>query len=407
MTAPTHTVFGLLTSAVVFSVSTSPLSRDYTAMSAAVIGSLLPDIDSPTSAVGRLVPYISIPLERRWGHRTVTHSLLALAGLAALTAPVLLLSWTVYLALITGYLSHLIADCATKSGVPLFYPNLAPCVIPANDRYRVHTGSLTGEGPIFLGLTVITLAFVPVSNIGLWRAIHHLMGTQDAAYADYREIETETMLSFRGKWRTTKTPVGGEAVLLDARPSNFVICFEGRTLEFGPNGDILPDRARVRDTHRPIHARTVEVERQPWDRIAALVPEGGFLSGTLAAEYRLRVEEDGTPVLDPPEGTFAAVAVGGKEVHFRFAPQSQVARLTVLRDVDPEERRALRHRIELAEIELLQDSLRRPPVHYLELDNKRLRLDEMRLDLPRMDRPGGIRLTGALSIRSSKDEGGG
>jgi len=401
VTAPTHTVFGLLTGAVAFSFTGSPLSRDYGAMTGAIIGSLLPDVDSPTSAIGRLVPFVSIPLERRWGHRTVTHSLLALAGLAVLTAPLLFLSRTAYCALLIGYLSHLIADCATKSGVPLFYPNLTPCVIPANDKYRVHTGSLTGEGPIFLVLLVCTLAFIPISNLGLWRAVHHLMGTQEAAYADYREIETETLLDFKGKWRTTKTPVEGEAVLLDAGPSVFLICFEGRTLEFGPNGEILPDRARVKDTHRPIQARTVEMERGRWEEVAALVPEGGFLSGTLAADFQLRVEEDGVPLLDPPEGTFSAVRVQGKEVVFRFAPQSQVARLVVRRAVDPEERRALRRRIDLAELDLLQDSIRRPPVHYLEIQQKRLRLEELRHDLDRMNRPDHVRLTGSLSIRSS------
>ncbi len=401
MTAPTHTVFGVLTTAVVFSFTDSPLSRDYAALSGAVVGSLLPDVDSPTSAIGRLLPFISVPLEQRWGHRTVTHSFLALACVGVAALPFLLLSWTIYVAILMGYLSHLIADCATKSGVPLFYPSLTPCVLPADDRYRVHTGSLTGEGPIFLCLTAAGLAFMPISSIGLWRAVHHLMGTQEAAYADYREIETETLLSFKGKWRTSKTPVEGDAILLDAGPSAFLICFDGRTVDFGPNGEILPDRARVKDTHRVIHARTVDLERQAWEEVIALVPEGGFLSGTLNADYRLRVEEDGTPLLEPPQGTFSAVIVRGKEIQFRFAPHSQVVRLTVRRDVDPEERRSLRHRIELAELDLLQDTLRRPPVHYLQLQEKRLRIEELRRELTLMDRPGVIRLTGALSIRSS------
>jgi hypothetical protein len=145
----------------------------------------------------------------------------------------------------------------------------------------------------------------------------------------------------------------------------------------------------------------VEVERQGWEAVAALVPGGGFLSGTLTSDVRLRVEEEGVPILDPPEGTFAPVKVQGKEVHFRFAPQGQVVRLIVRRDVDLEERRSLRHRIEVMELEFLQDSLRRPPVHYLELQQKRLRIEELRRDLTQMDHPGDIRLTGSLSIRSS------
>ena len=39
----------------------------------AAVASLGPDVDLPTSKVGRLLFWLSVPLERRFGHRTVTH----------------------------------------------------------------------------------------------------------------------------------------------------------------------------------------------------------------------------------------------------------------------------------------------------------------------------------------------
>ena len=47
--------------------------------------SLLPDIDLPPAKIGRLFWFVSVPLERRFGHRTLTHSALGIAALALLS----------------------------------------------------------------------------------------------------------------------------------------------------------------------------------------------------------------------------------------------------------------------------------------------------------------------------------
>ena len=53
----------------------------------AAIASGLPDVDLPPAKIGRLFWFISVPLERRFGHRTLTHSALMLLAVAALAAP--------------------------------------------------------------------------------------------------------------------------------------------------------------------------------------------------------------------------------------------------------------------------------------------------------------------------------
>lgn len=86
------------------------------------IGALLPDIDHPQSAVGRRIQFLSVPLAKVFGHRGVTHSLLAVAGVLFA-----LLHWSGYGPgiigpLCVGYLSHLAGDMLTPSGVPLLWP---------------------------------------------------------------------------------------------------------------------------------------------------------------------------------------------------------------------------------------------------------------------------------------------
>jgi inner membrane protein len=91
------------------------------ALSAALAGSLLPDIDHPQSWAGRKMRLISIPLAALVGHRGITHSalavilgtaVLAISGLDQPVAP-----------LVLGYLSHLAADALTPSGVPFLWPS--------------------------------------------------------------------------------------------------------------------------------------------------------------------------------------------------------------------------------------------------------------------------------------------
>jgi inner membrane protein len=94
---------------------------------AAAVGSLLPDLDHPESALGRRLPLISVPLSRLVGHRGVTHSLLAVVGLfGVLLAVVAIPAYQglggLIMPLVMGYLSHILGDAMTPSGVPLFWP---------------------------------------------------------------------------------------------------------------------------------------------------------------------------------------------------------------------------------------------------------------------------------------------
>lgn len=96
---------------------------------AAGVGSLAPDIDHPKSVVGRMIPAVSIPLSAVFGHRGITHSLLAV-GLcvwggvwAQETLPPSGVLGSALLGFLLGYLSHLLADAFNPSGVPLLYPS--------------------------------------------------------------------------------------------------------------------------------------------------------------------------------------------------------------------------------------------------------------------------------------------
>lgn len=94
-----------------------------------LIGALLPDVDHPSSTVGKLVPFLSYPISAIFGHRGITHSLLMISFMIwylyeGVQHTTFTTSYIKYFTvpLVVGYLSHLIADMMTPAGLPLLYP---------------------------------------------------------------------------------------------------------------------------------------------------------------------------------------------------------------------------------------------------------------------------------------------
>jgi hypothetical protein len=109
MLLPTHLVTGQ-TAFLLASVATGH-PPTLTEAAVALLAAALPDLDSWHSYTGRLVPFISLPLENLFGHRTLIHSLLAQAGIGALAY--VSLPFGYFLAILSGWVSHSLADMLT------------------------------------------------------------------------------------------------------------------------------------------------------------------------------------------------------------------------------------------------------------------------------------------------------
>ena len=140
---------------------TIPLDSISLAIAFAVLGSLLPDLDARESklsnvAMGGITPLKSIArlLSRSLGHRGPLHSLLAVLVVAVCFGLPLTLFLDPFagLGLVLGYLSHLLLDACTKSGVPLTWPDPKRVhLLPR--QLRCTTGSPAEDG-IFIILSL-------------------------------------------------------------------------------------------------------------------------------------------------------------------------------------------------------------------------------------------------------------
>jgi inner membrane protein len=154
MLAFTHIAAGCMSSLLISDVLHAQPAQTILILGGGILGSMLPDIDHPKSVFGRCVLPLSYVLSALFGHRGVTHSLLAVVGISGL------IGWAfsaahwqqgyavpVMIGVAIGYLSHLVGDWLTNSGIPLLWPSKRRFVSPI----RLCTGDLR-EYLLALGL---------------------------------------------------------------------------------------------------------------------------------------------------------------------------------------------------------------------------------------------------------------
>ncbi len=137
MLAFTHIAAGCASSLLAADALHAQPAQTVLILGGGILGSMLPDIDHPKSAFGSRVLPLSIPLSAIFGHRGITHSLLAVVGMSGL------IWWAfnaahwhrgyavpVVIGIAVGYLSHLAGDWLTNSGVPLLWPSKRRFVAP-------------------------------------------------------------------------------------------------------------------------------------------------------------------------------------------------------------------------------------------------------------------------------------
>jgi membrane-bound metal-dependent hydrolase YbcI (DUF457 family) len=134
----------------------------------ALLLSLAPDLDTPKSLIGALCPPLSRCIERTVGHRTLTHSLAALAVVAGASYLLVPAYWPI---LAGAYASHLAVDLLIGiHGITLLWPSRASLTLAGwrND----------GPAPRRLLLMVLPITLLATA----WPQLHPLLApTLDAA----------------------------------------------------------------------------------------------------------------------------------------------------------------------------------------------------------------------------------
>jgi len=200
LTAPNHIVGGFTFTGIVGSIIGINILQDYRLLPIILFASLLPDIDHTKSIIGKLFYPIARVINRKYGHRTITHSVFVLIGLTALLSAFQSAYFpSIKAAQVFGlaYGSHILFDMLTVQGVPVFYPlKRNPCVMPGNPEMRLRTNSIRQETVVFCFFIVSAIFLQPLFANGFWTSYNSLFGTLKHIVSEYNKSEDLMIVDF-------------------------------------------------------------------------------------------------------------------------------------------------------------------------------------------------------------------
>jgi len=157
------------------------------------VASTIADIDVPSSIWGRVLKPLSRRINRRYGHRTLTHSLLfmlLLWGVVWLVTRMAGSELPYPTIFVLAFSSHLIFDMMTVQGVLLLYPySKRPCVIPADPTLRLKTNNPGSELALFGFFVLSGLFMQPLMADGFWTSYNRLFGTMQHLQSEFEKSE--------------------------------------------------------------------------------------------------------------------------------------------------------------------------------------------------------------------------
>ena len=322
MTAPTHIAFGELVYLLL--LTTTGVAVSAANVLVVAVASIAADIDTGSSMVGRMLPAVSLRIERTFGHRTLTHSALFVAGLALASLPLLAQSDDLYACLVIGYATHPFLDTMNVNGVRLFYPfSRVRCVFPfdvgAPGRFRTPTGSGIDRalGALFFAACIPTFM---ISQQGHERFIRLTQQTIESAVRDYDEFSPthRVVAELSARNLFTRGSIRGRYEIAGA--------LDQHTLLFRDDQGVLHSLGRAYEAEystesavcyptEPVRTviRSVELENQPLGSLVDALEPGArtYVFGELVTR---------DPVdLKTSDGLFAPVSGAGHFLKLRFA----------------------------------------------------------------------------------------
>ncbi len=342
MLAPTHSIFGVFLTLIILAVFGVQWGLHWTIILFAILGSIIPDIDHPRSFVGGIFRVISVPLERRYGHRTITHSLVGWVGATIIFGfLILLITWLFgivcnlefgawYLAprwiaaFSISYFSHLVLDMFNLRGSQMFWPDTGRDVIPKNPKFRPESGSKIEILIFCVFLALMFLAF-PISKYGIASSLRWLLATPGSAIEEFKTLKTHTYLDFSGLVSDTRQPVAGQAEILDVNNKRLVILYNGNvyTLSDELAADITATHVRAKKTNILIKTELREFKNESREYLLAQIPANALVSGVVHLPEGMEIT---FPI---NQRAYKTMEQSGNDLLLSYASRAQIAALAL------------------------------------------------------------------------------
>jgi inner membrane protein len=287
------------------------------------IASLLPDIDISTSPIGRIVTPVSHFLEKRFAHRSATHSLVASGLLMVVSYGICLqfpVNWNYVHALNIGYFFGWFLDCFTKSGVEMFYPIPVRCVCPGNRNLRFSTASPQEYWLIAVLAAIAIWIFQVNSHGGLMSEFNRMIAAPSGVEELYNQKGGTNLIVARveGIFASDRVPVKGIYSVIATDGQGFLLLGEnGEIYKVGydSNSNIIPNRitGEVKQS-AVVKVETVSFLDEDLSKLSQYSGKQAYLSGTLA------IDDPEAIAITPHAREWNAIAVSGSTATLNNAP---------------------------------------------------------------------------------------
>ena len=222
MRGTTHIIIGICATGLMLETA------DPLCLFAGGVAALLPDIDKSDSTLGQVLFPISHWFERRFPHRSCTHSIVASGILALIIYPFAAVGyvyWNVAHSVNIGFFVGYIADAFTKAGIELFWPCRVRFVCPGNRKFRLQTGSLVENVVVFI-LTAVTV-FVININIhgGIKTQFNRVTAIPDGVAEVYKQKGAKHLIvaHIKGVRSSDAEPVEGDFWVIEPHGKDFIV----------------------------------------------------------------------------------------------------------------------------------------------------------------------------------------
>ncbi|MDR1897086.1 MAG: metal-dependent hydrolase [Prevotellaceae bacterium] len=295
MKAPTHIIGGAVFTGTLCSFGDVNIFGDWRYLTVCACFSILPDIDTTKSFIGRIFFPLAWIVNRKFGHRTITHSLLFFAAVWVTLRLLLYFAFlkdAVWINIsLFALLSHFVLDMMTVSGIPLLFPFFRnPCVIPGNPAYRFNTNSWRSEIVVsgVCGLLCITMQ--PLFANGFWTSYNRTFATVQHVNRENQNTEYYVICEY-SYIRNAQTHIG-EAIVLESKENELILFNKQEVFSLSsddPQTKINYTKPRISDIEKrfaEMHFFNVRL-----DSLQKILT-GKLVSGLIQSNYNVRYVED-------------------------------------------------------------------------------------------------------------------
>jgi inner membrane protein len=216
---------------------------DPAVLAVAIAASQIPDIDTSTSSIGQILWPVSRWIEKRYPHRSITHSLIVTVVLGVIS---IALWWRfaidvkVAIALPLGHLVACFSDTFTKVGVQLFWPSPKQCVFGLNPKRRLTTGG-PGEYWVLVGACLAIAINVGLNNSGgLGQFTAESLGLRSGIIENYQQnaASKQVWAIAEGTFTADSGSADGKYLIISQAGNEFILMDRSGIYQTGTTAQI-------------------------------------------------------------------------------------------------------------------------------------------------------------------------